>query len=108
MTIHIDGLQFLCIVGILDFERTQEQTVIIDLALKYDFKDNYIDYAVLTELIRTHMIVNKFTLLETAVLSLVDIIKTKFDNTKELYIKITKPSIMPECKVAISYSKSFS
>lgn len=108
MTIHVDDLQFTCIVGVLDFERTQEQTIIINLELHYDYKESYIDYAILVELIQTHMIENKFYLLETAILSLVNLIKTKFTNTNKLYLKIIKPSIMPNCTVGISYSKTFS
>jgi len=108
MTIHVNDLKFSCIIGILEFERVQEQTVIIDLTLQYDYKNNYIDYALLVQLIQKHMILNKFTLLENAVLSLVDMIKTEFINSKKLYIKITKPSIMPNCTVGISYSKIFS
>ncbi|MBU4111247.1 dihydroneopterin aldolase, partial [bacterium] len=33
MTIHIEDLQFQCIIGILDFERVKEQNIIINLTL---------------------------------------------------------------------------
>ncbi len=108
MTIHIKQLFFSCIIGILDFEREQEQLVIIDLTLTYNYKDSYINYTILVDMIQEYIISKKFKLLEDALLSLFELIKQQFVDTKELYIKITKPSIMSNCTVAVSHTNIFS
>lgn len=38
MTIHIEDLRFQAIIGILDFERTTPQDVVVDLTIKYKYK----------------------------------------------------------------------
>ncbi|MEK6658706.1 MAG: dihydroneopterin aldolase, partial [Campylobacterota bacterium] len=52
MTIHIEDLKFQCIIGILDFERVTPQDVIINLAIEYDYKKNFINYADVVEIVK--------------------------------------------------------
>lgn len=42
MTIHIEDLKFQCIIGILDFERTKPQDVIVNVEIKYDYKEGFV------------------------------------------------------------------
>ncbi len=54
MKIEISDLTFKCIIGILDFERTKKQKVIVNISFEYNFsKDMFINYAEISELIKT-------------------------------------------------------
>ncbi|MBU1659729.1 dihydroneopterin aldolase [bacterium] len=102
MTIHIEDLKFQCIIGILDFERTTPQDVIINLTLDYDYKGTFINYADVAELIKFEMKHNKFLLLENALNKLCEILVHKHISIISLNLKITKPSILSDCKVSVS------
>jgi 7,8-dihydroneopterin aldolase/epimerase/oxygenase len=108
VTIHIEDLTLLCIIGILESERKQEQKLIVNLELDYEYKDTYLDYAKLVELISEQLKVNRFELLEEALESLFQSIYQKYPNTKELFIKLAKPAILPSCSVGVSKRKQFS
>ena len=46
MTIHIEALTINAIIGILDFERSSKQKVIIETKINYNYTENqFIDYA---------------------------------------------------------------
>ena len=107
MTIHIDELRFQCIIGILDFERTTEQDVIIKVEISYNYQDEFINYADVAQLIKSEMINSKFLLIEDALSSLSLKLKEEFSLIKLLTLKITKPSILPGCQVSVSDSYHF-
>ncbi len=102
MRIYIEDLRFQCIIGILDFERTTPQDVIINLQITYTFKENlFINYATVSQLIETRMQEEKFLLLEDALLYLSKILKQKFQAIETLELKITKPAIMKNSLVSV-------
>lgn len=107
MIIHIEDLKFKCIIGILDFERVTEQDLIINTSIEYDYKDKFINYAEVSEFIKSHMIENKFLLIEDALLSLSKKLKEIFSLINVVNLKITKPSIMPNCTVSVSETYKF-
>ena len=107
MIITIEDLKFQTIIGILDFERKSEQDVIINLEITYSFKDEFINYAEVAELIKTTMKSKKFLLIEDALLNLSQILKENFSTIEKLYLKITKPSILPDCKVSVAENYTF-
>jgi len=107
MKIHVEDLKFQCILGILDFERETEQDVIINLELTYDYNDKFINYADLAMLIKSNMQKNKFLLIEEALENLSLNLKNKFSEINTLELKITKPSILPDCTVSVSNNYSF-
>ncbi len=107
MTIHIEDLKFQSIIGILDFERTTPQDVIINLTIQYNYKDLFINYAEVSDLIKSTMIEKKFLLLEDALQDLSEILKKEFSQIEKLFLKITKPSIIPDCKVSLSDNFSY-
>ncbi len=107
MTIHVEDLKFQCIIGILDFERTTIQDVLLHVKIEYAYKDEFINYAQVVELIKLDMIDSKFLLIEDALLSLKTKLKEKFPLINVLDLKITKPSILPDCKVSVSNIYSF-
>ena len=107
MTIHIENLLFRCIIGILDFERKTEQDVIVNLELQYNYKEQFINYADVTDFIKNEMIEHKFMLIEEALEYLITQLKIKFPLILHINLKITKPSILPDTMVSVSDSKLF-
>lgn len=102
MKIHINDLSFKCIIGILDFERIKKQKVVINLSFEYEFsKDKFINYAEVSELLKTTMKKEKFLLLEDAILHIENLL-TKTYEISNLYIKISKPNILTNCIVSLS------
>ena len=102
MTIHVEDLKFQCIIGILDFERTKPQDVIVNLTIDYDNKNGFINYADIVQIIKENMIKSEFLLIEDALDYLNLKLFKEFSSIKSLDLKITKPSILPDCKVSVS------
>ena len=107
MRIHIDVLKFQCIIGILDFEREQAQDVILNLTIDYEYKDEFINYADVVNIVKSSMIENNFFLIEDALRDLSKTLQKEFPKINTLYLKITKPSILPDCKVSVSDTFNF-
>ena len=107
MTIHIEDLKFQCIIGILDFERVTPQDIIINMTIDYEYKNNFINYADIVKNIKKIMQEHNFLLIEDAINELNLKLIKDYNSIKSIYIKITKPSILPDCKVSVSnYYKS--
>jgi len=107
MTIYIEDLKFQCIIGILDFERTTQQDIIVNLIIDYEYKDQFINYADVSNFIKKEMKRNEFLLIEDALSFFKIKLKEKFSLIKTLNLKITKPSILPDCKVSVENIYSF-
>lgn len=106
-TIFIEELRFECIIGILDFERKTAQEVIVDVEIIYDEECGFIDYAKVANMIKKHMKKKKFFLIEDAHRFLKKKLKKKFPHIETLNIKITKPSILPDCRVGVAVYSTF-
>lgn len=107
MTIHIEDLRFKCIIGLLEFERHTPQEVIVSLELEYEYTDTFINYAELAEMIETDLQEKRYELLETALNELFELISTQHSSIKRLFIKISKPDILPSCRVSVSNVKIY-
>jgi len=107
LTIHIDDLKFQCIIGILDFERKKAQDVILNLRIDYEYKDEFINYADVSDLLKSTMCERKFLLIEDALSELSKTLQKEFSKINTLYLKITKPSILPDCRVSVSNTYNF-
>ena len=101
MKISIEDLKFQCIIGILDFERKKEQDVIINLTVDYNYINDFLNYADITEFIKTTMKTKKYLLIEDALEDLSKLLHKNFSMINQLHLKITKPSILPDCKVSV-------
>lgn len=103
LKVTIEKLTFDCIIGILESERENEQKVVINLSFEYFFDDEkkeFIDYSKVAFTIENSMKEEKFLLIEDAILFL----RKKLQNDypmKNLWIKIAKPDIMPNCIVSV-------
>ena len=102
MTIHIEDLKFQCIIGILDFERETPQDVVINIIIEYKYENDFINYAEVVQTVKITMIKAEFELIEDALENLNLKLLKEYTLIKTLYIKITKPSILPDCKVSVS------
>ncbi len=107
MLITIQDLKFQCIIGLLDFERTTPQDLIVNLEIQYIYTQKFIDYALVRDLIKSEIQNEKFLLIEDALNHLFIKLKEKFSLIDNLKIKITKPSILNDCDVSVSHSVSF-
>ena len=102
MKIEITDLSFKCIIGILDFERIKKQKVLINVSFEYEYsKEFFMDYAEVSNLIKTTMKKEKFFLLEDAILYLESLLLNSYKITT-LKIKISKPNILKNCIVSLS------
>ena len=103
LKVNINELTFSCIIGILPFERVNEQKVILDISFEYFFNEdgsNYIDYSKVATFAQSSMENEKFKLIEDAILFIRKALKSKYE-IKNLKVKITKPDIMPNCIVSV-------
>ena len=107
MTIHIEDLKFQTIIGILDFEREREQEVIINLEIEYDFIKEFINYAEISDMIKSTMKESQYLLIEDALKDLSLKLKKEFSQINALNLKITKPSILSDCAVSVSDKYKF-
>lgn len=108
MTISIEALTFDVIIGLLDFERERAQRVIIDLEATYEYNDNvFIDYADMVLLIQKELKEKRYELLEEALIGLKEILNARYPQIQTLFIKISKPDILPQCTVSLSKTWNF-
>lgn len=102
MQILIENLSFEAIIGILDFERTTPQKVVINCTIDYEFqKEHFINYAEVATHIESSIKKEKFLLLEDAILSLKSTLKEIFPLISTLSLKISKPDILQNCEVSL-------
>ncbi|MDY0124052.1 dihydroneopterin aldolase [Sulfurimonas sp.] len=107
MTIHIEDLKFQAVIGILDFERVKPQDVIVNAEIEYDDADGFINYADIVQILKKTVIKGEFLLIEDALKEINLKLIKEYKAIKSINLKITKPSILPDCKVSVSdYCKS--
>ena len=103
MTIHIEALKFNAIIGLLDFEREKTQPVRIELSASYEYEPNqFINYADMAFLIEEHIKKQRYELLEDALLGTQKLLCQTYPQINSLFLKISKPEILPNCTVALS------
>ena len=103
MTIHIEALTIQAIIGILNFERTSPQKIVIEVKIDYFYqKEAFINYAEVITLIETLIFEKKYKLLEEALEDIKSKILHNYSTIKHLYIKISKPNIIKNANVALS------
>jgi len=108
MTIRIDELRFEAIIGLLDFEREAEQTVIVDLELDYDYTPgSYLDYAAIAKAVTDHIRRERYELLEEALLGLETLLHRNYPAIRRLKCRLTKPHILPHARVSVSRESRF-
>ncbi|MEJ2499554.1 MAG: dihydroneopterin aldolase [Campylobacterales bacterium] len=108
MTIEIRSLTFECIIGILDFERVTPQNVVVDAAIDYEYTEgSFLDYAAVAARIKSEMIEQRFELIEEALLSVSATLKADFPAINALELTISKPDILPDCRVCVTKKSNY-
>ena len=111
--IFVKGLKVSCIIGILDYERVQEQPLIVDLELEKDLKeagttgnlDKSIDYAHLSNRVKNYIIERKARLLEELGVELCDLILKEYQ-PNQVTVTLNKPKAVADTTaVGVQISK---
>ncbi|MGL2334543.1 FolB domain-containing protein [Helicobacter pylori] len=102
--VHIHNFVFETILGILEFERLKPQKISMNLDLFYMELPNkaYLDYMEIQEIIQNTMREKQYLLIEDALKDLSQILKTRYKEISELYLKISKLEISPNSQVGAS------
>ena len=107
MTLIIKELKIEVIIGILDFERVNKQQIIINSEIEYEYKNRYLDYAKIVEIIKNIMINKKFELIEEALEYIPSYLKNEFTEIKSINLEILKPTILKDCIVGVKVEKNY-
>ena len=109
MTVEIRDLTFECIIGILDFERTAPQRVVVDITIGYTYtaSGDFIDYASVAAQVKAMMVSKRFSLVEEALETLSAHLKAEYPAIKSLILTISKPDILPDCRVCVTNKSVF-
>ena len=103
MTIEIEALTIDTVIGILDFERTLKQTVIVETKINYNYtKESFIDYSYIIKKIETLLKKREYGLLEEAVDDIGSSIISDYPQINSLYLRISKPNIIKNATVSVS------
>ncbi len=105
--IDLQNLEFYAIIGILPKEREMEQKLIVDLWLTYLYEKGFIDYAKIAQMIKEHIKSSRFELLEEALTSTAHLLKKRFPQIQTLFIRLTKPQILPDATPSVSLLLKF-
>lgn len=102
--VHIHNLVFETILGILEFERLKPQKISVNVDLFYTELPNkaYLDYMEIQEIIQNTMREKQYLLIEDALKDLSQILKTRYKEISELFLKISKLEISPNSQVGAS------
>ncbi|MGL2643746.1 FolB domain-containing protein [Helicobacter pylori] len=102
--VHVYNFVFETILGILEFERLKPQKISVDLDLFYTQLPNksYLDYMEIQEIIQNTMREKQYFLIEDALKDLSHVLKTRYKEITELYLKISKLEISPNSQVGAS------
>ncbi|GAA8062226.1 dihydroneopterin aldolase [Helicobacter pylori] len=102
--VHIHNLVFETILGILEFERLKPQKISVNVDLFYTELPNkaYLDYMEIQEIIQNTMREKQYFLIEYALKDLSQILKTRYKEISELFLKISKLEISPNSQVGAS------
>ncbi len=103
MTIHIEALTTDAIIGILDFERSSKQKVIIETKINYNYTENqFIDYAMVIKDIEKSLYEKEYGLLENALSDISRVLFENYSQIESLYLKISKPDIIKNATISLS------
>lgn len=105
MQSHIKiNLELKCIIGLLDFERIQEQTILIELEAK---SKKFLDYAKLCARIEKIYKKKKFKTIEKSLKYICKNIKKHHKKLTFITITCYKPDIIKNAKVGATLTKKY-
>ena len=104
ITVLIENLEFKTIIGMLEFERTKAQKIKIDAKFQ---AHEFIDYALVCEIIENEFNKNKFVKVEDALNYFCDFFKKKYPTINYFFMKIIKKEILQNADVGAMIEKIF-
>lgn len=108
MTIHINNLQVMTIIGMNPIEREELQLIIINCKVVYNYSDNkFLDYSLIRDYLINTIQNKKFYKLEDAILCITHGIKMHFPIIHKIKIEIKKPHIFKDCHVSLKHTRWF-
>nr|WP_303802422.1 dihydroneopterin aldolase [Snodgrassella alvi] len=101
-TIFLHGLKAETLIGVYEWERQQQQSLIFDIDIGTDFQTSAlsddiadtIHYAQVADDLRTDLATQKFLLLETLAEYVAQFILTRYQ-AEAVKVKVVKPGILP-------------
>jgi dihydroneopterin aldolase len=107
MRIHIEGLSFETIIGILPHERKKPQRIVVDATLDYLYETgSVLDYAEICERIESTMKKNRYALLEDALIDIGNMLTKHYPQVRDFRLKISKPDILPNANVGVTLTSA--
>ncbi|BCX78960.1 dihydroneopterin aldolase [Campylobacter sp. 19-13652] len=106
ITVFIKELKFKAIIGLLDFERVDEQEVVMSANMS-SFNGEFIDYAIACEIIKKTVQNGRFETVEEALSECAKNLKSSFSFLKSLRLEISKPNILPNTVVGAKIELEF-
>ncbi len=108
ITLHIENLTFEAIIGILECERLSPQKILVEAHITYTYQsEHYLDYVLISEIIRHHLQTKTYKLLESALIDIIDELKAQFNTITYITLCIKKPDILAPLVVGASVTKTF-
>ena len=106
-SIIIKNFEFDTIIGVLDFERVTPQKVIINTEISYQYNGEYLDYAKVSEIIKTILQNKKFEVIEDSLDYICSYLKNEYLNITKIDLEILKPNILKEMVVGAKIIKNY-
>lgn len=108
ITLHIENLRFEAIIGILEYERTAPQEVLVEAKIEYLYNEvEFLNYAQISQCLTQHIKTTHYDLLESALLGSAAELKKHFQAIRKLHLCIKKPSILAPSIVGASITMCF-
>jgi dihydroneopterin aldolase len=106
--LYIEDLKVSAIIGILDFERENEQNIIINVQIEYlKDGDHFVNYKYVAETIESNLKKRKYGLIEDALKDIMIRIKEDYPTISSIRMKISKPDIIKNCLVGVERYKKY-
>lgn len=103
----IENLKLHTIIGILESERINKQEIEIKAKISYNLESNFLDYVEIKNKIVSLLQDKKFELLETALESIVSMLKNDYLNITKISLSIKKLEILDDCIVGAKIVRNF-
>ena len=106
-SIIIKDFSFDTIIGVLDFERTTPQKVIVNTEIFYDYNNEYLDYAKVSKIIKNILQNKKFEILEDSLDYICSYLKNEYPEITTINLEILKPNILNDMIVGAKIIKKY-
>jgi dihydroneopterin aldolase len=104
--IYLQRLAVETVIGVLDWERTQTQTLYLTLSLTIDTApaavaealDQTVSYSAVAETVRAHLAEHSYLLLETLANRVIALLFAEYPLLQAISLTVDKPDVVPGCE----------